>query len=135
MISCAAVAMQVMTYSSSATRPNTRHYDETRTNLRRRHSTGWTRHRFFRGGRSTPFGRGDVFFESRRAPTRLRASRLLGCSHFIDDLEEVFLEPSFPPHVQKILFAPTAAVRSGVTRYAICATWQDLCDHVFDRRA
>jgi hypothetical protein len=30
----------------------------------------------------------------------------LGCTHFIDDLDDVFREPSFPARVTKILFAP-----------------------------
>ena len=36
--------------------------------------------------------------------------RALGCTHFIDDLEEVFLEPSFPSDVHKILFVSWSAV-------------------------
>jgi hypothetical protein len=44
-----------------------------------------------------------VFFE----PTRIKKiERIhkLGCTHFIDDLEEVFLESSFPKNIDKILF-------------------------------
>lgn len=47
----------------------------------------------------------DVFFESTRADKVRRISDL-GCTHFIDDLSEVFEEPLFPSKVQKILFRP-----------------------------
>lgn len=46
-----------------------------------------------------------VFFE----PTRIQKIgriKALGCTHFIDDLEEVFLDKTFPDSVQKILYTP-----------------------------
>ncbi len=46
-----------------------------------------------------------VWFESTRAEKVARI-RQLGCTHFVDDLEEVFLEPDFPRGVVKILYAP-----------------------------
>jgi hypothetical protein len=49
--------------------------------------------------------REDVFFEQERAE-KLRRIGLLGCTHFIDDLEEVFAEPAFPRGVSKWLFSP-----------------------------
>lgn len=47
----------------------------------------------------------DVHFEQTRSD-KIRRIGSIGCTHFIDDLEELFLEPSFPPGVKKILFAP-----------------------------
>ena len=35
---------------------------------------------------------------------KIRFIRETGCTHFIDDLEETFLEETFPPTVVKILF-------------------------------
>ncbi|HOZ47129.1 MAG TPA: hypothetical protein PLO37_02005 [Candidatus Hydrogenedentes bacterium] len=49
--------------------------------------------------------REQVFFEDSRDAKILRIN-YLGCSHFIDDLEETFLESSFPNGVRKILLAP-----------------------------
>lgn len=49
--------------------------------------------------------RGGVFFELTRED-KLNRIRALGCTHFIDDLEEVFAEPRFPNGVKKWLFAP-----------------------------
>lgn len=46
--------------------------------------------------------RGDVFFEPTRE-AKCRRIAALQCSHFIDDLEEVFREPSFPQVVERLL--------------------------------
>ena len=51
--------------------------------------------------------REDVFFESTREE-KIRRIIKQRCSHFVDDLEEVFLESAFPPNVEKLLFAPGA---------------------------
>lgn len=48
------------------------------------------------------FDRGDVFFEPTRED-KCRRIAILECSHFIDDLEEVFREPGFPPAVEHFL--------------------------------
>ncbi len=47
----------------------------------------------------------DVFFESTRQEKVARISAL-GCTHFIDDLPEVFAEPHFPRQTQRFLFSP-----------------------------
>ena len=47
----------------------------------------------------------DIFFESTRAE-KIGRIKALGCTHFIDDLEEVFGDPSFPSDVQSYLYAP-----------------------------
>jgi hypothetical protein len=47
----------------------------------------------------------DVFFESDRAG-KIERIRALGCTHFIDDLVEVFTENAFPRTTAKLLFAP-----------------------------
>lgn len=49
--------------------------------------------------------RDRIFFEATRAGKMARIQSL-GCTHFVDDLEETFLEPAFPASVEKILFAP-----------------------------
>ncbi|HNR35729.1 MAG TPA: hypothetical protein PKO36_11160 [Candidatus Hydrogenedentes bacterium] len=52
--------------------------------------------------------RNHIFFEATRAG-KLARIRALGCTHFVDDLEETFLEPDFPANVEKILYAPDGA--------------------------
>ncbi len=49
----------------------------------------------------------------------------LGCTHFIDDLEEIFGQEIFPGDVKKILFDPhgKASIRGEI---AIFTTWNDI---------
>ncbi len=49
-----------------------------------------------------------VFVETTRAE-KLERIRALGCTHFIDDLAEVFAEEAFPRETVKLLFAPHGA--------------------------
>ncbi len=104
-------------------------YDETRTDLRAAAMEWMTGQRFFEPD-GLDLGRGNVYFESTRADKIARIEQV-GCSHFIDDLEEVFLEPSFPCGVQKILYAPEASLipASGAITMP---SWQALCDYFFD---
>lgn len=57
----------------------------------------------------------DVFYDSTRAE-KIARIRWLCCTHFIDDLAEVFAEEDFPRETAKLLFAPhgTASSRSDV---------------------
>lgn len=106
-------------------------YDETRTNLRDA-ARDWMRaNRFFE---TSGFGLNptDVFFESTR-DDKIERIRTLGCTHFIDDLEEVFCEPSFPSGTERLLFAQRAV--SADTRIRIMADWSSLHDYFFRDRA
>jgi hypothetical protein len=84
-------------------------YDESRTNLRHAAVAWMTSQKFFEPG-GLGFSRDEVFFESTR-DAKIARIKSLGCTHFIDDLEEVFLEPSFPVNVHKCLFSSWAKVR------------------------
>ena len=107
-------------------------YDETRTNLRMAALEWMTDQRFF-DAEGFDLSRADVYFESTRADKIARIERM-GCSHFIDDLEEVLLEPSFPADVEKILYSPDAlSVSTG--RVTVMPSWQAVRDYFFDRRA
>ena len=74
----------------------------------------------------SPLGlaKGDVFFESTRQEKVARISTL-GCTHFIDDLPEVFAENHFPPQTERFLFSP---YRRGVppTDLRAAESWEDL---------
>jgi hypothetical protein len=75
--------------------------------------------------------RGQVFFESTRAE---KINRIItqGCSHFIDDLEEIFLEREFPEEVEKVLYAPGKKGNfPGSIR--IFDSWQSITDYFFSR--
>jgi hypothetical protein len=106
-------------------------FDETRTNLRIAALEWMGIHGFFEPD-GLDLSRSAVYFESTRAD-KIARIKSLGCSHFIDDLEEVFLEPSFPPDVHKILYAPHAAPVS--TRCAtVMPSWRALGDYFFDKQ-
>jgi len=48
--------------------------------------------------------RENVFFEPTRQD-KIRRILSIGCTHFIDDLDEVFGEPDFPAHIRAYLYA------------------------------
>lgn len=67
--------------------------------------------------------RGRVYFESSRE-AKIARIRGLGCTHFIDDLAEVFGDPSFPGGVEKILYATGAdADFSGMQGVKVFSNW------------
>ena len=80
--------------------------DETGTRLRES-ALSWIRDTGFFD--QTGLCRKDVFFEDTRED-KINRLITLGCTHFIDDLEETFREPSFPQNVVKILYAPNAGI-------------------------
>ena len=93
-------------------------------------ATAWLeRHGFF-GSDGPGLSPDRVFFEPTRA-AKIDRIRALGVTHFVDDLEETFLEPGFPPTVRKILLAshgqPTA-----VPDALACAAWSEVHAHLLD---
>ncbi|MBK8870683.1 MAG: HAD family hydrolase [Elusimicrobia bacterium] len=68
--------------------------------------------------------RDQVFFEPSRA-AKLNRIRALGCSHFIDDLREVFSEPRFPVEVKKWLFDPDSSQKGSKDTRSF-STWVQL---------
>ena len=66
----------------------------------------------------------QVFFESSRSE-KISRIRALKCTHFIDDLAEVFAEPDFPSNVIKILFAPKANT-PGATDVRAFESWVEI---------
>jgi hypothetical protein len=104
-------------------------YDTTRTNLRTA-ALGWMRaNRFF-----DPDGLGltphRVFFAGTRLE-KIDRIRELACTHFIDDLEETFIEETFPPGTARILYEPgrQSPPPPGV---ALMRTWQEIRDYFFN---
>jgi hypothetical protein len=55
---------------------------------------------------------GDVFFESTRLE-KIERIHSLRCTHFIDDLAEVFAESAFPRGTRPLLFAPHGPASPG----------------------
>jgi hypothetical protein len=69
----------------------------------------------------------SIFFENSR-PAKLARIGAVGCTHFIDDLEEVFRDPDFPARVSPILFAASGALPTGV----LCSSWRQIAAVLFD---
>jgi hypothetical protein len=57
----------------------------------------------------------NLYFESSRAEKIARITSLQ-CTHFVDDLEEVFNDPAFPRDVERLLYATSAPPLSGPFR-------------------
>jgi hypothetical protein len=105
------------------------HYDPERINLRAA-ARGWMAANGLLGGE---FGipSSNVFFEDSRAEKLARIAAL-SCTHFIDDLEEVLLDPAFPPKVERILLSGHRGLNSRAS-YIICPTWRHIEDRIFAR--
>jgi hypothetical protein len=104
-------------------------YGETRTDLRSAALSWMEEHRWLHG-RGHHLSRGDVYFESSR-PEKLERIQRLECTHFIDDLEETFLEERFPSGVVKVLYAPyPAAMASSPPGVTVASSWDDIGDRI-----
>lgn len=104
-------------------------YDETRTNLRAVALAWMKDHRFFEDD-GLGLSVSNVHFESTRLQKLERITKL-GCTHFVDDLEETFLDESFPSNVEKILFSPHGGCQA-MTDVKVVSTWSELAGHLFD---
>jgi hypothetical protein len=71
-----------------------------------------------------------VFFEDTRSD-KIRRIRSLGCSFFVDDLDEVFAEQGFPESTIGLLFDPERNYPDGHRGLAVCRSWQEISKNVF----
>ncbi len=72
----------------------------------------------------------DVYFEWTRGE-KIERIKTLKCTHFIDDLEELFLENSFPGDVEKILYAPHMR-ELPLPGIRLISSWREMGEHFFD---
>jgi hypothetical protein len=72
----------------------------------------------------------QVFFETTR-DLKLKRVAAQSCTHFIDDLEEVLLEPAFPMGVERILYDPSGGTENSDS-YRICRSWADIDHAIFN---
>ncbi len=103
-------------------------YDDTRTDLRAA-ALSWIERQGWFGDSGPGLSWDSVYFESGRREKVERIGQLQ-CTHFIDDLEETFLEDGFPEGVQRILYAPypTDTVAPGL---ATVSSWSEAADLTF----
>lgn len=71
----------------------------------------------------------NLYFESTRDDKIERIARL-GCTHFIDDLEEVLEDSRFPAGVRRILFLNRRRGKPAVS-YDVCADWREIQRVIF----
>jgi len=102
------------------------HHDPDRVNLREA-ALRWMEARGFFTADGYAIPPENVFFEATRAE-KLERIAALQCTHFIDDLEEVLLDPGFPPGVNRVLFGASGALPD----VAICPSWRRIAETVFD---
>jgi len=103
-------------------------YDDTQTNLRQA-AMEWMSDKGFFDPTDLGLSRDDVTFVGTRQEKVERIEQL-GCTHFIDDLEEVFQETSFPAQVQKILFASDKSL-SSTPGFTVNDSWQEIARCIF----
>jgi hypothetical protein len=101
------------------------HYDAARVDLREA-AREWLTAQGILGSEAGRIPTDHVFFEDDRAHKLARIGAL-GCTHFIDDLEEVFADPDFPPGIRRILFA----AEGGACCEVHCADWQQIAAAIF----
>jgi len=91
---------------------------------------GWMEANGFFDQNQLGLDKAQVLFGASRQE-KITHIRKLGCTHFIDDLEEVFLEPNFPTTTEKILFAPQSAANepSLSPGIKVFSTWQQITDY------
>jgi hypothetical protein len=85
---------------------------------------------FFEG--AMRLARSDVHFEQTRA-AKLERIESTGCTHFIDDLVEVLVDPSFPGSVARILFDP-GRQHGAASGLAVAHSWQEVGPLISARR-
>ena len=74
--------------------------------------------------------RDNVFFESTRGEKISRISSI-GCTHFIDDLPEVFNQRGFPSGITKILYSPDEMYEQVPEAVHICSDWSSIQSILF----
>lgn len=101
--------------------------DPYRTNLREA-AIQWMEYKGFFNGRAPCLSRQDIFFEITRLD-KINRIKELGCTLFIDDLEEIFTEKIFDKGIGKILYSPLGYHE--IEGVKICRNWMEITDHVF----
>jgi len=76
---------------------------------------------------------GQVFFCSSREEKAARIKELV-CTHFIDDLEEVFDDASFPKGTVKMMFASAASSSKIASDVISFSSWNNIADYFFGKQ-
>lgn len=104
------------------------HHDPDQVNLRDA-ARRWMKDKGFFDADVFGLAESDVHFESTR-PEKVKRLAQLGCTHFIDDLVEVFDEPAFPDGVVRILYDPAGSAPRGGA-FERHTDWKDIERAIF----
>ncbi|MDO8675123.1 MAG: hypothetical protein Q7K71_03265 [Candidatus Omnitrophota bacterium] len=88
----------------------------------------WMKQKGFFDFQGFGFSTDQVFFESTRQD-KVGRIKQLNCTHFIDDLEETFLEKSFPEQTARILYSSQGEGPRGDMK--VLHDWKEIYDHFF----
>ncbi|MFA7239211.1 MAG: hypothetical protein WC091_03800 [Sulfuricellaceae bacterium] len=105
------------------------HFDETRTNLRDA-ARQWMRDKGFFDPAIYAIPESHLFFKATQEE-KVACIASLQCDIFIDDLADLFLNPSFPPGTKRILFTNGEPHESLAQVDHICACWSEIERLVF----
>jgi hypothetical protein len=98
------------------------HFDAARVNLRDA-AMQWMEDRGFFGGDHAVLPRQKVYFELSRDEKIARIAALSPLAH-IDDLEDIFRDAKFPPHICGILLGKTGRGAAGAGAPECCGDWE-----------
>ena len=90
----------------------------------------WMReHNFFTAPGGLGLDESAVFFESTREE-KVKRIGMTGCTHFIDDLPEVFSHEQFPDGIEKLQYAPlgSTVVPDDARSFQ---SWREITDYLF----
>jgi hypothetical protein len=107
------------------------HFDQDRTNLRHA-AWAWMEAKGFFREAGFAIDPSNVSFHDNRGE-KLNKVKQSGCDVFIDDLEEIFLDPDFPPSVNRILFAPGDDAPQNKL-FRVFSSWRDISNELFGCR-
>ena len=97
----------------------------------RESATNWMRENGLIESASHGISPENLYFENTRSE-KVDRIRSLNCTHFVDDLPEVFASDTFPDGVDQILYAPhgTDEALAGV---AVFRNWVDITRYLFPK--
>ncbi len=89
----------------------------------------WIEDHHFYGDRPGGLRKGDVHFEASRSG-KLACIQASTCTHFVDDLPEVFLDAEFPASVLKLLYAGDAHSETpGLPGLLVFHDWRSITEY------
>ncbi len=103
------------------------HFDPEKINLRDA-ALSWMEAQYFFDQNGFALRRDAVYFTETRAE-KVNCIRALGCTHFIDDLKEVFFEKAFPIDVKAYLLSDETPPPLG--RFEVFTAWNGITDALF----